>query len=113
MVMLGEGKSNKEIAREMRVLEGTVKLHVRGILHKLGVKNRAEAVLAAVRDGYLSEHDLNKWGIMTTGGVLVCKKALEPVDEQTPQPRDQRTDGRQRAPGATGRARVMPDRSAR
>jgi DNA-binding NarL/FixJ family response regulator len=54
MTMLGEGKSNKEIAREAKVLEGTVKLHVRGILRKLGVKNRTEAVLAAARDGYLS-----------------------------------------------------------
>jgi DNA-binding NarL/FixJ family response regulator len=51
--MLGQGKSNKEIAREMRVLEGTVKLHVRGILRKLGVRNRTEAVVAAARRGYL------------------------------------------------------------
>jgi len=53
--MLGEGKSNKQIAREIKVLEGTVKLHVRQILHKLGVKNRTEAVLAAARGGYLSQ----------------------------------------------------------
>jgi two-component system, NarL family, nitrate/nitrite response regulator NarL len=53
LVMLVEGKSNKEIAREIKVLEGTVKLHVRVILHKLGVRNRTEAVLAAARSGYL------------------------------------------------------------
>jgi DNA-binding NarL/FixJ family response regulator len=53
IVMLGEGKTNKEIGREMNVLEGTVKLHVRGILRKLGVRNRTEAVLAADRGGYL------------------------------------------------------------
>ena len=53
IVMLGEGKTNKEIAREMNVLEGTVKLHVRGILRKLGVRNRTEAVLAVDRGGYL------------------------------------------------------------
>ncbi len=81
MVMLGEGKSNKAIAREMRVLEGTVKLHVRGILRKLGVKNRTEAVLAAAHGGYLSERDLIKWGIMTTSGVLVCKEALSPSND--------------------------------
>ena len=51
--MLAEGKSNKEIARELKVLEGTVKLHVKGILRKLGVRNRTEAVLAAARGGYL------------------------------------------------------------
>jgi len=113
MVMLVEGKSNKEIAREIKVLECTVKLHVRQILVKLGVRNRTEAVLAAVRDGYLSERDLIKWGITTTAGVLVCKKALKPVDEQdttTAPASPPRTDGRQRAPRATGRARVMPDR---
>ena len=55
VAMLGEGKSNKEIAREANVLEGTIKLHVRGILRKLGVRNRTEAVLAAVRGGYLSK----------------------------------------------------------
>jgi DNA-binding NarL/FixJ family response regulator len=55
IIMLGEGKSNKEIAREIKVVEGTVKLHVRAILRKLGVRNRTEAVLAANRGGYLSK----------------------------------------------------------
>jgi len=52
-VMLADGKSNKEIARELSVLEGTVKHHVRDILRKLGVRNRTEAVLAAAHAGYL------------------------------------------------------------
>jgi Bacterial regulatory proteins, luxR family len=65
----------------LRVLEGTVKLHVRGILRKLGVKNRTEAVLAAAHGGYLSELDLIKWGIKTTNGVLVCKEALSPSND--------------------------------
>jgi DNA-binding NarL/FixJ family response regulator len=53
IVKLAEGKSNKEIARELTLLEGTVKLHVKGILRKLGVRNRTEAVVAAARSGYL------------------------------------------------------------
>jgi DNA-binding NarL/FixJ family response regulator len=53
VVMLAEGKSNKEIAREFEVLEGTIKLHVKGILRKLGARNRTEAVVAAARRGYL------------------------------------------------------------
>jgi two-component system, NarL family, nitrate/nitrite response regulator NarL len=60
-VMLAQGKSNKEIARELKVLEGTVKLHVKGILRKLGVRNRTEAVLAAARAGYLPK------GILESG----------------------------------------------
>jgi len=51
--LLAAGKSNKEIARELKVYEGTVKFHVKSILRKLGVRNRTEAVLAAARAGYL------------------------------------------------------------
>ena len=58
IVMLAEGKSNKEIAREFKVLEGTVKLHVKGILRNLGVRNRTEAVVAAARGGYLPKGTL-------------------------------------------------------
>jgi DNA-binding NarL/FixJ family response regulator len=58
-IMLAEGKSNKEIARELKVLEGTVKLHVRWILRNLGVRNRTEAVIAAVHAGYLPNQTLS------------------------------------------------------
>jgi two-component system, NarL family, nitrate/nitrite response regulator NarL len=56
--MLAAGNSNKEIARELKVFEGTVKLHVKNILRKLGVRNRTEAVLAAARAGYLPTRTL-------------------------------------------------------
>jgi two-component system, NarL family, nitrate/nitrite response regulator NarL len=105
MVMLGEGKSNKAIAREMKVLEGTVKLHVRGILSKLGVKNRTEAVLAAAHGGYLAERDLIKWGIMTTNGGLVCKETLSPSTSRgsaTVPASPPRTGRKQRVAEATG-----------
>jgi len=44
---LGTGKSNREIARELGLAEGTVKVHITAILKALGVKNRTQAVLAA------------------------------------------------------------------
>ncbi len=44
---LGTGKSNREIANELGLAEGTVKVHVTAILKALGVKNRTQAVLAA------------------------------------------------------------------
>jgi DNA-binding NarL/FixJ family response regulator len=47
------GYSNREIARALRVAEGTVKNHVSSILSKLGVRDRTRAVLQAVRAGYL------------------------------------------------------------
>ena len=48
------GYSNREIARALRVAEGTVKNHVSSILSKLGVRDRTRAVLQAVRAGYLA-----------------------------------------------------------
>jgi DNA-binding NarL/FixJ family response regulator len=39
------GKSNKDIARQLKVAEGTVKLHVTALLKVLGVANRTEAVV--------------------------------------------------------------------
>lgn len=49
---LCSGKSNKEIARELDLQEVTVKLHVKNILAKLGVKNRTQAALLAQNEGF-------------------------------------------------------------
>lgn len=48
---LAEGQSNKEIARELGISNGTVKLHVRAILRKLRVRSRVEAAVLAVEEG--------------------------------------------------------------
>jgi DNA-binding NarL/FixJ family response regulator len=47
--LLGSGRSNKEIARELGITEGTVKVHLLSVFRALGVRNRTEAVLAAQR----------------------------------------------------------------
>ena len=47
--LLGQGHSNKGIARVLRLAEGTVKLHISAILRALGVDNRTSAVVAAAR----------------------------------------------------------------
>jgi DNA-binding NarL/FixJ family response regulator len=44
---LRTGKSNKEIAHELGLSEGTVKVHVTTIFKLLGVRNRTQAVIAA------------------------------------------------------------------
>lgn len=44
---LALGKSNKEIARQLGLAEGTVKIHIAGILKALKVNNRTQAVIAA------------------------------------------------------------------
>jgi len=49
--LLLEGRSNKEIARELGVLEGTVKVHLRAIMQRLGARNRTQLALAAMKAG--------------------------------------------------------------
>ena len=48
---LAEGQSNKIIARELGITDGTVKLHVKAILRKLQVRSRVEAAVIAVEQG--------------------------------------------------------------
>lgn len=45
--LVAAGRTNKEIANELFVAEGTVKAHVAGVYRKLGVHSRAEAVSKA------------------------------------------------------------------
>src|SRR5580704_3663042 len=46
---LAQGRSNREIARALHVAEKTVKAHVSSVLAKLGVQDRTQAALFAVR----------------------------------------------------------------
>ena len=48
---LSEGQSNKVIARNLDISDGTVKLHVKAILRKLKVHSRVEAAVMAVQQG--------------------------------------------------------------
>lgn len=54
--LLGEGLSNKHIARRLNLTEGTVKGYVSQVLDKLGVADRTQAALLAHREG-LSKAD--------------------------------------------------------
>lgn len=49
--LLAEGQSNKVIARNLGISDGTVKLHVKAILRKLSVHSRVEAAVLAVEHG--------------------------------------------------------------
>ncbi|MFJ2172586.1 response regulator [Streptomyces sp. NPDC087851] len=51
LAFLGSGLSNRQIARRLHVVEGTVKAHVSSILARLGVDNRAAAAVVAHEAG--------------------------------------------------------------
>ncbi|KOP81569.1 response regulator [Cytobacillus solani] len=48
---IAKGKSNKEIAADLFITEKTVKTHVSNVLSKLGLADRTQAALFAVRNG--------------------------------------------------------------
>jgi len=54
--LVASGKTNKEIAKRLFVSEKTVKNHLNHIYRKLGVKNRAQAVLEGLKRDYISRH---------------------------------------------------------
>ena len=49
--LIGEGSTNREIARELFISEYTVKAHLRAILTKLDLRNRQQAAAYAVKNG--------------------------------------------------------------
>ena len=54
---IAKGESNKHIAAELGIVDGTVKLHVRQVLKKLGVQTRVQAALLAVSEQLCVEHN--------------------------------------------------------
>jgi DNA-binding NarL/FixJ family response regulator len=50
---VAQGLNNREIAETLTVAEPTVKTHVARILHKLGLRDRAQVVVAAYESGLL------------------------------------------------------------
>jgi len=52
LCLLAEGQSNKVIARNLGISDGTVKLHVKAILRKLSVHSRVEAAVIAVEQKF-------------------------------------------------------------
>ena len=55
---LSQGKSNKEIARDLEISEKTVRNHASNIYKKLHIFDRTQAVIYAIREGLVDLEDL-------------------------------------------------------
>jgi DNA-binding NarL/FixJ family response regulator len=55
--LLAKGRTNQQIAQELNIADATVRTHVSHILDKLGVGNRVEAALHALRAGVATLED--------------------------------------------------------
>jgi two-component system, NarL family, nitrate/nitrite response regulator NarL len=51
LTCLLNGMSNKVIANQLHISEGTVKVHLKGILKKINVRNRTQAAIWAINNG--------------------------------------------------------------
>ena len=52
--LVGQGLSNKQIGKELFISDRTVQAHLSNIFSKLGVSSRTEAVMRAVRKGWIT-----------------------------------------------------------
>lgn len=52
------GKTNAQIARELHLAEKTVKNYMRDLYARIGARNRTEALLMALREGWVTVGDL-------------------------------------------------------
>jgi two-component system nitrate/nitrite response regulator NarL len=55
LLLLAEGKSNKDIAQELSLSESTVKIHIQHVLKKLNLKGRVQAAIYAMERGWIKK----------------------------------------------------------
>ncbi|MBI2875010.1 MAG: response regulator transcription factor [Firmicutes bacterium] len=60
IALVAEGYTNKEIGNELGIAENTVKIHLKHIISKLGVRNRVEAAMRAKETGLILRRNYGK-----------------------------------------------------
>ncbi len=60
LILVGSGRRNRSIARELHISEMTVKNHISHIFEKMAVEDRIGAVILAIQNGWLRYEDLKK-----------------------------------------------------
>ena len=57
LLLVGQGRSNAEIAELLVIADSTAKTHVKRVLAKIGARDRAQAVVFAYRSGLITASD--------------------------------------------------------
>ena len=53
LICITRGRSNREIAEDLRIAEKTVRIHVSSVLDKMGVRDRTQATILALQRGLI------------------------------------------------------------
>ncbi len=53
LICITRGRSNREIAEDLRIAEKTVRIHVSALLGKMGVRDRTQATILALQRGMI------------------------------------------------------------
>jgi DNA-binding NarL/FixJ family response regulator len=69
LVFITRGSSNKEIAHTLHISQQTVKNHISSVLRKLGVEDRTQAAVLALRRGWVRLEDTGKPSFQLDGSV--------------------------------------------
>jgi two-component system nitrate/nitrite response regulator NarL len=72
---LCDGAPNKQIANELKIADGTVKVHIKTILKKIHMRNRTQAAVWAVNHGIAYGGGRGKAHTLIPGSAVLTERA--------------------------------------